>query len=151
MTTCQKAAEVPQQTQIEATVEMKSYRYYKVNTDEMNSNELTIQLDMVKGRSEVFYSFSEQYPKSPDHLLDPSATRGELFVESRAKKIKKAYYNIDVPSEQPNDTLYFSVRGIDDQNKFRFYVHNKTVNFSINLRYSPILLTFGALFSSFFF
>lgn len=151
MTTCQKAAEVPEQTQIEATVEMKSYRYYKISINEiqLESNKFTIQLDILRGASELYHSFRDQYPKSPENFIDPATldtNKDGNFVEQLkslvvsqsedmgdAKKPKNIYYQIQVPQEPPNDILYFSVRGLDEQNEFRIYVHNKTVNFSLKL------------------
>ena len=143
MTTCQKAAEVPEQTQIEATVEMKSYRYYKIaiNEIQLESNKFTIQLDILRGASELYHSFREQYPKSPENFIDPATletNKDGNFVEKPkdmrdANKQKNIYYQIQVPQEPPNDMLYFSVRGLDEQNEFRIYVHNKTVNFSLKL------------------
>lgn len=151
MTTCQKAAEVPEQTQIEASVEMKSYRYYKIGINEiqLESNEFTIQLDILRGASEIYHSFSELYPKSPENFIDPATletNKDGNFVEQlkspvvsqsddmrAVKKTKNIYYQIKVPQEPPNDILYFSVRGLDEQNEFRIYVHNKVVNFSLKL------------------
>lgn len=172
MTTCQKAAEMPQQTEIQASVELRSYRYYKLDVDEIGLDEFTIQLNMLEGQSEIFHSFNDQYPKSPEDFIDPATIvpdkegnfveRGarlegddhkrsdEAPMEKAKKKKKTAYYQIQVPNSSPNDVLYFSVRGLSERNEIQIYVHNRTVNFAHKLvapsaSITGLILVFGIL------
>lgn len=151
MTTCQKPAEMPTEKGVQASVEMKSYRYYTVDTSELD--EFTIELGMLRGQSEVFHSFTEQLPKNPEDFIDaasvetdregnfvepsPSSARlqREIFDAQETsrkgnKKVKKIYYQISVPEQEPNDKLFFSVRGGggDERNEFQVYVHETFVD-----------------------
>lgn len=107
---------------------------------------------MIKGKSALFHSFTNENPKSEsDFVTDIVAPDEEkpwieavsgvaVGSEEEAKKVRKVvvakdgtkhqqiYYQIVRPIVQPNSVLYFSVQGQEDtDNEFEVYVHDKIV------------------------
>lgn len=70
--------------------------------------------------------------------------------EERASANQK-YYQIEKPQQPPNDILYFSVRGLEDTNEFQVYVYNKTLNFSVNVKSSSVLIAITLILNYFMF
>lgn len=131
--------------------------------DSSGSVRFTIQIDMFTGRSQLFYSFTQENPKSDEDMINPSGQQtgwegnfiersiavGQVEHESRYVQIKdeidetvvsSSYYQIERPKDETNEVVYFSVKGMEKQNDYQLYVHNKTVNFSIKNKPSLSLI-----------
>jgi hypothetical protein len=52
--------------------------------------------------------------------------------ESDLTIIERLYYQISKPQQTPNDILYFSVKGINDENQFQLFIHNETIGNNFN-------------------
>lgn len=152
-TACQKPAEIVQEIEITSSVEKNSYKYYRVNLEEQEDNKFTIELSMVKGKTELFHSFTDENPKSKDDYINPNNfipdREGNFFErmldsvndkikrlskrsidspnETELRNYEKVYYQIEKPEQEPNEVLYFSVRGLDETNEFQIYIYNRTV------------------------
>ena len=146
-----------------------------MNLEEQEDNKFTIELSMIKGKTELFHSFTDENPKSKDDYINPNNfipdREGNFFermLDSVNDKIKlskrsidtpneielrnyeKMYYQIERPEQEPNEVLYFSVRGLEETNEFQIYIYNRTVtvyNNSILVKQSyGLFLVQGLLF-----
>lgn len=163
-----------------ASVEKYAYKYYRFNLTEAdfspNLTRFTIQLDIFAGRTDLFYSFTDENPKSDKDYIDPSSqtstweghfversvanandmksneeiiNRKETMVNSAG--IKQSFYQIERSDSSTENVLYFSVQGLEAQNDFELFVHNKTINnFSLKVAtFSPTLIGFTLLLKFF--
>jgi len=157
-TTCLQAAEIPSKTEIKASVEKDSYKYFRLDLFKNDSNstdkylsEFTFELKFISGRTELFYSFDDENPKSPsEYLNDNSNPKDENFIEKffsdvnklmREKlynpKIKSAennstnyekkLYPVKIPPNGQNEIVYFSVKGLSDENEFQVYIYEEYI------------------------
>ena len=155
-TTCQQPAEVEQETNVVSEVPKDSYRYFKYPLQAIEQNgtsrdlvptyldKFTLELKILSGSSDLFFSFEDKNPKNEDDYLkvDAKADRDNNFYEyesilKRAKRNVDSYDNssnpIDVKYYQVNregngTVLYFSVKGLEEKNTFEVFVYNRTVN-----------------------
>lgn len=180
-TTCQKPAEIPPQVVVRGSVDKYAYKYYRFNLTEADFapslTKFTIQLDIFAGRTDLFYSFTDENPKSDKDYIDPSSQTSTWeghFVERsvansnkigdmksteiidpketivKSAVIRQSFYQIERTDSSTENVLYFSVQGLDAQNDFELFVHNKTINFSLKVaNFSPTLIGFTLLLKFF--
>ena len=155
-TTCQQPAEVEQETNVVSEVPKDSYRYFKYPLQAIEQNttsrdlvptyldKFTLELKILSGSSDLFFSFEDKNPKNDDDYLkiDTKSDQDVNFYEDESiLKRTKRDVDSDVNSSIPIDVkyyqvnregngtvLYFSVKGLEDQNTFEVFVYNRTVN-----------------------
>jgi hypothetical protein len=134
-------------------VEKGAYKYYRLKLDDIVRSQFTIVLSVIKGKSALFHSFTNENPKSDSDFVTEIVAPDEekpwieagsgvaVGSEEEAKQVRKVvavakdgtkhqqiYYQIVRPIVQPNSVLYFSVQGQEDtNNEFEVYVHDKIV------------------------
>lgn len=85
----------------------------------------TDEEDLIEGRK-----YNEQIQEDTTTLKE-----SELII------IERLYYQISKPQQTPNEILYFSVKGINDENQFQLFIHNETIGNNFNrLTFSFTLL-----------
>ena len=148
-------------------------------------SEFTFELKFISGRTELFYSFEDENPKSPsEYLNDNNPDQKDEnfidFIEKLSKRINKVLeeklyfqkvkstennstkyesklYPVKRPSNGQNEIVYFSVKGLNDENEFQVYIYeeyidtNKTSNtLTIVLVVVFVILTIVLVIGSFF-
>lgn len=150
-TTCKQPAEIEEETLITSTIEKNTYKYFKypLKPIETSNNtfmrQFTIELQEIEGSAELFYSFEENNPKSEDDFVqepdvvekeinfyeDPVSKRVRRDIQTESKSqmifrsIKTKLYQIENPDGK--DTLFFSVKGLEQNNSVVVQVYNRTV------------------------
>lgn len=136
-------AQVVQQLEIKSKLEKNTYKYFKYPLDNVIEEEFTIEIEILTGNTELFYSFEDQNPKdvedsvklnstSPDTEIDGNFfekiinRQKRQLIELRNDPFKK-YYTIKKPTDLTAKTLYFSIKGYEAQNEFQMFIYNKTV------------------------
>lgn len=145
-TTCQQPATVELENDVVSKIEKNEYRYYKYSLNEAlnktNSSldSFSIELSIYDGDAGLFYSFEEENPKSDEEFLNIVDTESDTnFIEKNSRKkrevesenndqiLKRKLYEIKRPQSGKNDLLYFSVKGYQDLNEFKVFVHSKVI------------------------
>lgn len=116
------------------------YKYFKYNLNPENTtNNFTIVLNDINGSSELFYSFNNTKSKDDQAFLtidedgEDTNLKPEMdsrislrnFNESEILNTGTKYYQIT--NAEAKDLVYFSVKGLDDENEFQIYIFNRTV------------------------
>lgn len=132
---CQKSVQILQQQNVLGSVGKNGYKYFRVLLGESIGigARFTVELALVKGRSELYHSFSDENPKSGVNYI-----QGSRIVNMSDLNVEKKYYDVERPGEKPNEVLFFSVLGLSEsENEFRVYVYDKVVigNGSIKMQY----------------
>lgn len=147
-TTCQQTAVIELENEIASKVEKNEYRYYKysieqsLNKTNQSLDSFSIELKIYEGSAKLYYSFDEENPKSKEDFLEINDDGSDTnFIEKNKKimaksrkhddnSLDKIFYEINRPQTGKNDLLYFSVKGYDELNKFKVFVHSKVINSS---------------------
>ncbi|RNA15112.1 collagen alpha-1(XII) chain-like [Brachionus plicatilis] len=143
-TTCQQPATVELENDITSKIEKNAYKYFKYSIDQALNNtnasldSFSIELSIFDGDANLFYSFEEENPKSDEEFLTIDDVEPDTNFIEKKKKIKRMViketdenvrktklYQIDRPLTGKNDLLYFSVKGYQDSNEFKVFVHSK--------------------------
>ena len=111
--------------------------------------EFSIGLEEIKGAAELHYSFQDNNPKSDSDFVkdDVKSDRDENFIDDiEALRVRRSfgrlvedsnsdnetvvgnmkYYLIENPDL--NSTLYFSLKGLEENNEIKVQVFNRTIN-----------------------
>ena len=69
-TTCLQSAEIPSKTEIVSRVERDTYKYFRLSLVNPNEtlDEFTFELQILKGLTDLFYSFENENPKSESNF-----------------------------------------------------------------------------------
>jgi predicted chitinase len=159
-TACQQPAEIPSKIEIVSKVEKDSYKYFRLPLTNSNEtfnqtlNEFTFELKILSGQTQLFYSFEDENPKSESDYLsndnNPDQTDSNFIDSSnsyrnkrslKSNKIQKAsdnnfekiLYPVKRPVNGQNDIVYFSVKGLSDENNFQVYIYEEYIEKSSNL------------------
>ncbi len=159
-TACQQPAEIPSKIEIVSKVEKDSYKYFRLPLTSSNEtfnqtlNEFTFELKILSGQTQLFYSFEDENPKSesdylstndnnPDqtdsNFIDSSTTyRNKRSLKSNqiqkaSDNFEKILYPVKRPADGQNDIVYFSVKGLSDENNFQVYIYEEYIENSSNL------------------
>ena len=159
-TACQQPAEIPSKIEIVSKVEKDSYKYFRLPLTNSNEtfnqtlNEFTFELKILSGQTQLFYSFEDENPKSESDYLSTNDNKPDQtdsnFIDSltfyrnkrslKSNKIQKASDNFEkilYPVKRPvsgqNDIVYFSVKGLSDENNFQVYIYEEYIENSSNL------------------
>ena len=148
LTACQQPAVVEEEKEIKSVVEQDTYKYYKYSLTQ-KPEKFTIELEDLMGRSDLYYSFEDEMPKSPDDYIKQNETEPnddvnfieknsigkflasgpKMFDDNKAtSKSNKKYFAISRPVSGQNDFLYFGIKGIFETNEFKVYIYNRTVD-----------------------
>lgn len=131
-TTCEQPAEVKLATNVSINIEKNSYKYFKFQVEKDSSTQtylarFTVEMNEIDGSSDLFYSFSDNNPKSEsDYIKDDTPfEREENFIELRRQSGTK-YVQIENKDELA--TLYFSIKGLGQKNSVEVTIHNRTLS-----------------------
>jgi len=148
-TNCRQPSRINAITQIETEIHREAYKYFEHRVEDMG-NELTIELEEYSGRSELYFSFVDQNPKSDVDFLretDELESSNNNFVDDPSligvdvPKIDK----IDVCDVVPNEgdtvmnkrriyhvtntnksrTLYISIKGFNEMNSIKLNIYDR--------------------------
>ncbi len=151
--TCQQPAEIKVEKEITASVPKDAYKYFKYSLKPNETNQtiprvFTIQLEQLSGVTDLYFSFTEENPKSNDDYLSLSEVKYEpAMLRSRIK-----YYQVKRPDNLTSNLLYFSVKGREDVNQFQVIVNSKMIGDASAIKFNGLLLImaiFGAILFSF--
>jgi len=157
-TACLQPAVVTEEKEIKSTVEQNTYKYFKFSLEQKNPNsslnqnltyfdKFTIELEIINGETNLFYSFTDENPKSDQDYIqnEPQKEPDMNFIEKNflSKSVisdgsNKKYFQVKRPK---NETLlYFGVKGYKEKNEFQIYVYNRTVNSSLSLHENNLII-----------
>ena len=159
-TTCQQPAQTVIEKPIKGSCRKNSYKYYKLKFDDQNkklfnitgneSIKFTIGLKNLIGSTGLTSSFEDENPKEKDDFIDNKPNGGNLngnYVEKahniQKKSIQENLYQIDKPEDK--DSLYFGVKGYEDDNEFEVLIYNRQVTKPIPNGEKCIHKAFGKL------
>ena len=116
-TTCLQSAELPSKTEILSRVEKNSYKYFRLSLVKPNETleELTLELQILSGLTELYYSFENVNPKNEsDYLTDNNLDMNdENFIDSIGNASENFLNTLkvkDSDAEVKNVTKLFPVR-----------------------------------------
>lgn len=125
-TICQQPIRVREnsETSIISNVDRDRYKYFKYSV-KLTNDEFSIELRLIRGLSELYYSFYDNIPKnSSEYITDSDIMQNTVPRLSYNSNIK--LYNVFNINKK--DTLFFSVKGIDENNEFQIYIHDRIVS-----------------------
>ena len=149
LTACQQPAIITEEKEIKSDVAKNSYKYFKYSLENKPDN-FTIEVTDLKGETELYYSFEDENPKSPDDLINQTTTQNDIdmnFIEkksilkyssiqssdlsfkfiSKATDKKKTIF-ISKPFANISDFLFFGIKGKQQSNEFQLQVYDKFIS-----------------------
>jgi len=140
-TNCRQPSRINALTQIETEIHREAYKYFEHRVEDME-NELTIELEDYSGRSELYFSFVDQNPKSDADFLketDELDNSNMNFVddlktdkidvcdvvtdEGHAVLNKRRFYH--VTNENKSKTLFLSIKGFNEVNSIKLSIYDR--------------------------
>jgi hypothetical protein len=169
-TACLQPAVVTEEKEVKSTVEQNTYKYFKLPLEQKQTNlslnqnvtyldRFTIELEILNGNTNLFYSFDNENPKSDQDYIQiaPLKEPDMNFIEknvlaksSVSDGSNKKFFQVKRPENKT--LLYFGVKGYKENNEFQIYVYNRTVNssFSFHTNSCSALLTISICLLSIF-
>lgn len=167
-TICQKQAEisyVETKNEIQSRIGENSYKYFKLNLLSQKQNylkEFSIEFQELSGKSELFYSFDDENPKSDSEYIEDNNQNGrdENFIdkpinsslkfqnyttthllnqlmpktiEMKVRKSTPESAYYSFRNKDQKELIYFSVKGLSETNEFKIRVYDKYVSNENNL------------------
>lgn len=115
---------------ITTTAVKNCYKYFKyiLAPNSPTVKVVYVFLEAIRGRTELYGSFSEEYPRSNQEYLI-YGTEPVQFQFFTFTSIRRFVFNND----DSKRVLYFSVRGLEQENKFRVWVRNDSSSLSFKI------------------
>jgi hypothetical protein len=128
LTAYQQPAMITEKTEIKSDVRKNSYKYFKYSTKN-KTEKISLEVKDLNGKTEVYYSFEDENPKSPNDFILSNTTETKSSADDISRFSPKTFDDkisvvITRPSNSSVEFLFIGIRGVSEANEFQIQVSN---------------------------
>jgi len=128
LTAYQQPAMITEKTEIKSDVRKNSYKYFKYSTKN-KTEKISLEVKDLNGKTEVYYSFEDENPKSPNDFILSNTTETKSSADDISRFSPKIFDDkisvvITRPSNSSVEFLFIGIRGVSETNEFQIQVSN---------------------------